>query len=196
MSPSFGPEVAIDPSAYVHPSVQAYGKISIAEGANLWANVVIRAEAFDVRIGRYTNIQDFTMIHIGWETPSIIGDYCSITHHSTIHGCTIGNHCLIGINATVMDGAVIGDNCIVGQHAYVKNDMVVPDNSVVVGAPAKVIRTQNSYVANKLNALLYHRNAGAYLAGDHRAWHGPDFESFLSRERDRLEREFEETYGG
>ena len=196
MPPSFGPEVEIDASAYVHPSAQAYGKVSVAEGASLWANVVIRAEAFDVRIGRYTNIQDFTMIHIGWETPSIIGDYCSITHHSTIHGCTIGNHCLIGINATIMDGAVIGDNCIVGQHAYVKNDTVVPDNSVVVGTPAKVIRTENSYVANKLNALLYYRNAKAYLAGDHRAWQGPDFDSFLSRERDRLQREFEERYGG
>ena len=196
MAARFGPEIAIDPSAYVHPSVRAYGKVTVAEGASLWANTVIRSEAFEVRIGRYTNIQDFTMIHIGWETPAIIGDYCSITHHCTIHGCTIGDHCLIGINATVMDGAVIGDNCIVGQHAFVKDGTVVPDNSVVVGAPAKVIRTQNSYVANKLNALLYHRNAEAYVAGNHRAWCGPDFESFLVRTRDGLQREFDDRYGG
>jgi carbonic anhydrase/acetyltransferase-like protein (isoleucine patch superfamily) len=193
--PDFGPEVAIDPTAYVHPSALIYGKVSVAEGASIWANVVVRSEAFDVRIGRFTNIQDFTMIHIGWETPTIIGDYCSVTHHCTIHGCTIGDHCLIGINATIMDGAVIGNNCIVGQHAFVKDGMVVPDNSIVVGAPAKVIRTQNAYVANKLNALLYHRNAQAYLVGNHRAWQGPDFDEFVQRERDRLLREFAEAYG-
>jgi hypothetical protein len=71
----------------------------------------------------------------------------------------------------------------------------VPDNSIVVGAPAKVIRTQNAYVTNKLNALLYHRNAQAYLVGNHRAWQGPDFDEFVQRERDRLLREFAEAYG-
>jgi carbonic anhydrase/acetyltransferase-like protein (isoleucine patch superfamily) len=192
--PTYGPEVSIDPTAYIHPSAAIYGKVSVAEGASLWANVVIRSEAFEVRVGRFTNIQDFTMMHVGWETPAVVGDYCSVTHHCTIHGCTIGDHCLIGINATIMDGAVIGDNCIVGQHAFVKDGTVVPDNSIVVGSPAKVIRTQNSYVANKLNALLYHRNAQAYMTGDHRAWQGPGFEDFLKRARDRLEREFEERF--
>ena len=116
--------------------------------------------------------------------------HCSITHHATLHGCTIGDHVLVGINATVYGGAVIGDNSIVGQHAYVRDGTIVPPNSVVVGSPAKVIRTANNWIANRLNALFYHRNARAYAVGDHRAWDGAEFEDWAGQTMAAVQAEF------
>jgi carbonic anhydrase/acetyltransferase-like protein (isoleucine patch superfamily) len=177
-------------AAFVHPTSLAYGHVNVGEGSSLWPYSVIRAESAHVRIGRFVNVQDFVMIHTSPGLPVEIGDYTSITHHSTIHGTRIGARCLIGINATLYDGTVVGDNCIIGQHAYLKDGTQVPDNSIVVGAPAKIIRTHNSALQNTLNALLYHRNALAFARGDHRAWDGPDFERWVMETMERLQKEF------
>ncbi|MFQ3665886.1 MAG: gamma carbonic anhydrase family protein [Sphingomonadaceae bacterium] len=165
-------------AAFIHPSAHLYGHVEVGEGSSVWINAAVRAEAAHVKIGRFTNIQDFVMIHPDPGRPVEIGDYCSITHHATIHGSVIGNHVLVGINATVYSSR-IGDNSIVGQHAYVKDGTDVPANSIVVGAPAKIIRTANNWIANRMNALFYHRNALAYAKGDHRAWEGPQFDAWL-----------------
>ncbi len=140
-------------AAYIDPTVQLYGRVSLGEGSSVWCNAGMRSEAAHIAIGAFTNIQDFVMVHTDPGRPVVVVSHCSITHHATLHGCTIGNNVLIGINATVYGGAVIGDNSIVGQHAYVRDGTVVPPNSVVVGAPAKVIRTANNWIANRLNAL-------------------------------------------
>lgn len=181
-----GSHVDLTRAAYVHPSAAVYGRVTAHEGSSIWCNAVIRSEAAHVEIGPFTNIQDFVMIHTDPGRPVVIGSHCSITHHATIHGSTIGNNVLIGINATIYGGAVIGDNSIVGQHAYVKDGTVIPPNSIVVGSPAKVIRTVDNWVANRLNALFYHRNALAYAAGNHRAWDGPDFDDWLRETLARL----------
>ncbi len=185
-------ELDLGRAAFIHPSAAIYGKVRMGEGSSIWPNVVIRSEAAHVEIGDYTNIQDFVMIHTDPGRPVVIGSHCSITHHATIHGSTIGNNVLIGINATIYGGSHIGDNSIVGQHAYVKDGTIVPPNSVVVGSPAKVIRTANSWIANRLNALIYHRNALAYSNGDHRAWEGPEFDAWLQNTMQRLTAEFRE----
>ena len=169
-------------AAFVHPSAAIYGRVTLHEGASVWCNAVIRSEAAHVEIGAFTNVQDFVMIHTDPGRPVVIGSHCSITHHATIHGSSIGNNCLVGINATIYGGSHIGDNSIVGQHAYVKDGTHVPANSIVVGSPAKIIRSANSWIANRLNAAFYHRNALAYAAGDHRAWEGADFDSWLASE--------------
>jgi carbonic anhydrase/acetyltransferase-like protein (isoleucine patch superfamily) len=182
--------VDLSAAAYVHPSAHVYGRVTAREGSSIWINAAIRAEAAHVEIGAYTNIQDFVMIHTDPGRPVVIGDHCSITHHATIHGSTIGNNVLIGINATVYGGSHIGDNSIVGQHAYVKDGTIVPANSIVVGSPAKVIRMANNWVANRMNALFYHRNALAYARGDHRAWEGPEFEAWLASTLKALTAEF------
>jgi carbonic anhydrase/acetyltransferase-like protein (isoleucine patch superfamily) len=171
--------VDLSKAAFVHPSALVYGRVTAGEGSSIWCNVVMRSEAAHIDIGAFTNIQDFVMIHTDPGRPVVVGSHCSITHHATLHGCTIGNNVLVGINATIYGGAVIGDNSIVGQHAYVKDGTIVPPNSIVVGSPAKVIRTANSWVANRMNALFYHRNALAYAHGDHRAWEGPEFDQWL-----------------
>jgi carbonic anhydrase/acetyltransferase-like protein (isoleucine patch superfamily) len=174
-------------AAWIDPSSTVYGEVAIGEGSSLWPGCVIRAESLSVTIGRFVNLQDHVMVHIGYRTPAIIGDYASITHRVVLHGCTIGENCLIGIGATIMDGAVIGANSIVAGHAFVREGQVIPPNSVVMGTPAKVVRTADNFVANRLNAWLYHRNALSYAAGDHRAWSGREFEVARDAEMARLQ---------
>lgn len=192
--PAFGPGVAINSPAYIDPTARLYGKMSLGEECSLWPYTVIRAEALDVKIGRYVNIQDHAMIHIGYGTGTEIGDYCSITHKATIHGAIIGANTLIGINSTVMDGAVVGENCIIGGHCIVPEGKQIPDNSIVVGAPGKVIRTKNNFIANRRNAMLYHWNAKAFSRGDHRGWDQPEFETWMAGVMSEIEAEYRERY--
>ena len=176
---TFGPDVRIDPAAWVHPTAQLYGRVSIAAETSVWPNVVIRCEEHVVTIGARSNIQDFVMIHIG-ARPTVVGEDCSITHHCTLHGCTIGDRVLVGIGATVMDDCEIGDNCIIAGAAFLKEGTIIPPNSIVMGAPGKVVRTRNNAAANALNAWMYARNAEAYARGDHRLWSAP---AFLAEQR-------------
>ena len=176
--------------AYLDPTARVHGRVEIGENASLWPYTVIRAESRHVRIGAFSNLQDHVMVHVGYSAPTIVGDYCSITHRVVLHGCTIGDNCLIGIGATVMEGATIGDNSIVAGHSFVADNTVIPPNSIVMGTPAKVVRTKNSFVANKVNAMLYWRNARAYAKGDHRAWDGPEFEAEMRKHQEEAEREF------
>jgi carbonic anhydrase/acetyltransferase-like protein (isoleucine patch superfamily) len=177
-----------DTPAWQAPGVQIYGDVRFAEGVSVWPNVVMRAESNHIEIGAYTNIQDFAMIHVGGD-PSVIGAYCSITHHCIIHGATIGDNCLIGINATVMDGAVIGENSIIAGQTIIPEGAVIPPNSIVAGVPGKVRAERNNYVANKLNALSYHENSLAYAAGHYRRWSDPDYAAKMAAWKLELEQE-------
>jgi carbonic anhydrase/acetyltransferase-like protein (isoleucine patch superfamily) len=178
---------SIHESVFVAPGVQIYGDVSLAEGASVWPNAVIRAEVHDVKIGRYTNLQDFVMIHVGYDNPTLIGDFCSITHHATIHGAVVEDACLVGINATIMDGAVIGAGSIVAGGAFVTEGSVFPAGSIIADMPARVIRERDSSRANRLNAWQYHRNARAYQRGAHRSWTGPEYEAWLRETRRAVE---------
>ena len=186
---TFGPLVHLDNPAFIHDTVEIFGKVRIAEGVSIWPRVVMRAEAHENVIGPYTNLQDFVLVHVGNGQGAIIGAHCSITHHATVHGCTIGDNCLIGINATVMDNAVIGDNCIVAGHTIVTEGSRVPANSIVAGVPGVVVKSRNNYVGNRMNAFIYHYNALAYARGEHRAWDSPAFEEAKKAEQARLEAE-------
>jgi carbonic anhydrase/acetyltransferase-like protein (isoleucine patch superfamily) len=181
--------------AYLDPSARVHGKVEFGENASLWPYSVIRAEGFHVRIGAFTNLQDHVMVHVGYHKPTIVGDYCSITHRVTLHGCTIADNCLIGIGATVMEGALIGENSIVAGGSFVADGTIVPANSIVMGTPAKVVRSKNNFVANKLNALMYWRNALCYAKGDHRGWEGPQFAAQMAAWRTEIESEFARRYG-
>jgi len=178
---------SIDPSAWIAPSAELYGNVHVGPGASLWPRCVIRCECHAVRIGRMSNLQDFVMIHVGYDAPTTIGEFCSITHHATIHGATIEDACLIGIGATVMDGARVGRGSIVAPGAVVTEGTVIPPHSIVVGTPAKVIKQRDCSHENRLNAWLYHRNAQAYRQGDHRAWHGEDYQRWLTNKRAEIE---------
>ena len=185
-APFLGPDVRDLGAAYIDPSARLFGAVEIASGASIWCNVVARAESQKVVIGPRTNIQDFVMIHVGAGTPTIVGADCSITHHVTLHGCDIGEACLIGIGATIMDGCVIGAGSIVAGGSFLKEGTVIPPNSIVMGSPGTVTKTRDNSLANRMNAFLYRRNAEAYAAGDYRLWSKDSFRAEMAAERERL----------
>ena len=182
-------------AAWIDPTARLLGNIDIGEGSSVWPYAVIRCESHQVRIGRFTNLQDHVMVHIGYGGATTIGDYCSIAHRAVLHGCTIKDNCLIGIGAIVMDGAVIGENSIVGGNSLVREGSIIAPNSIVVGTPGKVVRTANNWIANRLNAWLYHRNAQHYARGEHRAWEGAAYDAAKAAEEARLAAEFAKIYG-
>jgi len=169
---------SIHASAWIAPSAQVFGRVSIGAGSSLWHNAVARAECQEIRIGRCSNVQDFAMIHVGYDHPTRVGDFCSVAHHATIHGCTLEDAVLVGVGAVVMDGVVIGAGSIVAGGAVVPEGKAFPAGSIVAGLPAKQIAERESARANRMNAWLYHRNALAYRRGQHRAWDGPEFEAW------------------
>src|SRR5262245_53924003 len=182
----------IHPTAWIAPSAQLFGSVAVGEGASVWHNAVMRAERHDIRIGRMTNIQDFVMIHADAQVVRI-GEFCSVAHHVTVHACTVDDHCLIGIGATLMDGAVIGRGSIVAGGAFVTEGTIVPPGSIVAGLPAKVIRQRDSARENRLNAWRYHRNAACYRRGEYRAWDGHEYEAWLAAKRAEVDRDADLT---
>ncbi len=191
----FGPQVQLEDPAYVHPSAQVYGRVTMGPGSSLWINSAIRAEHHAVQIGAYTNIQDFVMVHIGAACGTRIGDYCSVAHHATIHGATIGDDCLIGVGAVVMDGAVVGANSIVAPGAVVREGAEFPPGSIIAGVPAALRKARNCWIANRLNALWYHHNALAYARDEHRAWDSDEFRRFHAEQLKALKQEFGLRFG-
>ena len=178
---------SIHASAWIAPSAQIYGKVAIARDASVWHNAVMRAECEEISIGRMTNIQDFVMIHVGFAAPTRIGEFCSITHHATVHGCTIEDQCLIGINAVVMDGAVVGRGSIVAGGAVVREGSVFAPGSIIAGVPAKAVAQRDSARANRLNAWQYFHNAQRTRLGDQRAWTGSEYAAWLAKKRAEIE---------
>jgi carbonic anhydrase/acetyltransferase-like protein (isoleucine patch superfamily) len=175
MSFVLGPEVQLDRPAYVDPTARIFGRVSAGEGSSFWPYSVIRAEGAAVRLGLCCNVQDGAVIHVGGGRGTTIGDYCSIAHRAVVHGAEVGDDCLIGIGATVMDGAKVGRRCVIGAMALVPPGMEVPEGSVVMGVPGKVVATRDNFLATRRNALVYHRNALSYAVGRHDAWRAEGF---------------------
>lgn len=139
--PFNGNTPAIAKNAFVAPNATLIGKVTIAEDASIWFQCVLRGDVEDIIVRKGANVQDLAMVHADMGFKADIGEYVTVGHHATVHGCTIGSGSLIGINAVVLNGAKVGKNCIVGANALVPEGMEIPDNSLVVGAPAKVKRT-------------------------------------------------------
>ena len=186
MSFNFGPDVVLDRPAYVDPTARIFGRVSAGDGCSFWPYSVIRAESNAVRIGRACNIQDGAVIHVG-ARGTTIGDYCSIAHRAVVHGAEIGDDCLIGIGAVVMDGAKIGRRCMVGAMALVPPGMEVPEGSVVTGVPGKIAAPRDNFPVTRRNALIYHRNALAYAQGRHDGWRGEAFAAWRADVLRRLQ---------
>ena len=140
MTFTLGPGVQLDRPAFIDPTARIFGRVSAGEGSSFWPYSVIRAEGASVRIGRCVNVQDGAVIHVGGGKGTVIGDYCSIAHRAVVHGAEIGEDCLIGIGAVVMDGAKVGRRCVIGAMALVPPGTEIPEGSVVMGVPAKPVR--------------------------------------------------------
>jgi len=181
-----GADVQLDRPAYLDPTARIFGRVRAGIGCGFWPYSVIRAEAAEVRLGAYCNVQDGVVIHVGGGRGTTIGDFVSIAHRAVVHGAEIGDDCLIGIGAIVMDGARIGRRCIVGAGCLVPPGMTVAENSVVTGLPGKITATRDNFAAARRNALIYHFNARHYAIGRHDAWRGEDYAAFSADIRARL----------
>ena len=133
----------IDPKAYAFSTAALLGDVELKEYASVWPNVTIRGDVNKIVVGRYSNIQDNSCLHVADDYACIVGDYVTVGHSVTLHACTVEDHCLIGMGATVLDGAVIGRGSIVGAGALVTKGTIVPPNSLVLGSPAKVVKTMS-----------------------------------------------------
>lgn len=143
-------------AGYIADSAQLIGSVIMAEDSSVWFNAVIRADNAEIRIGARSNIQDGSVLHVDENVPLSIGEDVTIGHKVMLHGCTIGDGSLIGINAVVLNNAVIGKNCIIGANALVTENMQIPDNSMVLGSPAKVVKSIDEKISKMLVAGAKH----------------------------------------
>lgn len=132
---------------YAHPSCQIIGEVSIGDESSIWCNAVLRGDVNRIVIGRGSNIQDLTMGHVSHKTPDkpdgsplLIGDYVTVGHSVVLHGCTIGNECLIGMGAIILDDAVIQDRVMIGAGSLVPPGKSLESGMLYVGRPAKAVR--------------------------------------------------------
>ena len=135
-----GKKPEIDETEFVAKSAVIVGDVTLAPHASIWPGCVLRADINSIEVGEGTNVQDGTVIHLADDFGVKIGKYTTVGHAAMLHACTIGDECLIGMRATVLDGAVIGDHSIVGAGALVTKGTIVPPGSMVLGMPAKVVR--------------------------------------------------------
>ena len=131
----------VDPTAYVDQSAQVIGDVEIGAESSVWMSVVIRGDVHRIRIGRRSNVQDGTVVHVMKDTyATTIGDNVTIAHAAVVHGCTIEDQCLIGMGAILMNGSHIGPQTIIAAGTLLVEGMSVPPRSLVMGSPGKVKR--------------------------------------------------------
>lgn len=149
----------IHPEAWLAPGAVVVGNVTLGAASSVWYHAVLRADSSGIVIGARSNLQDGVAVHVDPEFGVTLGDDVSVGHNAVVHGATIEDGCLIGMNATVLNGAVVGAGSLVAAGAVVPQGMIVPPGSLVAGVPARVIRPLR---AEEREGLL--RNAAVYLA--------------------------------
>ncbi|RUU54400.1 gamma carbonic anhydrase family protein [Mesorhizobium sp. M2C.T.Ca.TU.002.02.1.1] len=155
------PEFEDADTNWIAPDATLIGNIRIGRNVGFWFGVVIRGDGEPITIGADTNVQEHTIMHTDPGFPLTIGKGCTIGHRALLHGCTVGDNSLIGMGAVVLNGARIGNNSLVGAGALVTENKVFPDNSLIVGSPAKVIRTLDEAAVERLRVSAAHYVANA-----------------------------------
>jgi carbonic anhydrase/acetyltransferase-like protein (isoleucine patch superfamily) len=143
-------------SNWIAPDAAVIGNVHLGKNAGIWFGVVIRGDNEQISIGADSNIQEHTVMHTDIGYPLTVGEGCTIGHRAMLHGCTIGDNSLVGMGAIVLNGARIGRNSLVGAGALVTEGKVFPDNSLIVGAPAKAVRTIEGDALTRLAAGAKH----------------------------------------
>ncbi len=154
-------------TAWVADNAQVMGQVTLGENSSVWFGVVIRGDVEAIHVGAGSNIQDNSVLHADAGSPLNIGANVTVGHQAMLHGCTIGDGSLIGIQAVVLNGAKIGRYCLVGAGALVTEGKEFPDGSMILGSPAKVVRqlTPEQILGLKMSAQHYIDNAKRYKAG-------------------------------
>lgn len=156
----------IDESVYIADSADVVGDVTIGRDSSVWNHATVRGDRASVTIGEGSNVQDNAVLHVENDLPVVVGDYVTIGHSSIVHGCTVGDHTLIGMGAIIMNGAKVGKDCVIGAGAVVTENADIPDGSLAVGIPAKVIKqvSDAQKAEFKKNALEYVEEAKVYKA--------------------------------
>ncbi|HEV7742913.1 MAG TPA: gamma carbonic anhydrase family protein [Pseudolysinimonas sp.] len=162
--PFQGHEPVVDPTAFVAMNATLIGRVTVGAGASIWFGAVLRGDTDDLVLGERSNLQDNVVVHADPGSPAILGAGVSVGHGAVVHGCRIGDGCLIGMNATVLNRAVIGAQSLVAAGAVVLEGTVIPPRSLVAGVPAKVRRelTDDEVAALAVNADTYADRAVVY----------------------------------
>lgn len=151
----------IDPTVWIAPTAVVIGDVEIGENSSVWFQTVVRGDVNSIRIGRNTNIQDLSMLHVtNKQSPRpaslVIGDNVTVGHRVILHGCTIGNGSLIGMGSVVMDRVFVGEGAMVAAGSLVPEGLVIPPGHLALGAPAKVLRPLKNDEINMLKFLPNH----------------------------------------
>jgi gamma-carbonic anhydrase len=160
---------------YLASSAVVIGDVTMGDYSSAWYHAVLRGDINRIVIGKGTNIQDNAVVHLADDYPCLLGDYVTVGHSAIVHACTIGNEVLVGMGAVVLDRAIVGDQCLIGAKAVVPGGMQIPPGSLVLGTPAKIVRSlspderselkhwADKYVVNGAYCLQHNINVGAPL---------------------------------
>jgi carbonic anhydrase/acetyltransferase-like protein (isoleucine patch superfamily) len=153
-----------DESVFLAPGCQVIGSVTLHKNSSVWFNSVLRGDCDNIIVGEDTNIQDGSVLHTDEHIPLILGKGVTVGHKVMLHGCEIDDYCLIGINTVVLNGAKIGSHCLIGANSLVTENMHIPSGSVVMGSPAKVVKTltEQQKVLLEASAQHYVDNAKRY----------------------------------
>lgn len=158
---------------YIAKTAAVLGDVTIGDHSSVWYNAVVRGDINRIAIGHHTNIQDNAVLHLADDYACLVGNYVTVGHSAIVHACKVGDECLIGMGAVILDGAVVGEQCLIGAKALVTQRMSIPAGSLVMGAPAKIVRALTAeeraglkawaekYVANAAYCLEKNINVGA-----------------------------------
>lgn len=154
----------IHDSAFIAASADIIGKVTIGENASVWYNATLRGDINTIEIGANSNVQDNAVLHLADDYGVKIGEFVTVGHGAIIHACTIEDECLIGMGACILDGAVIGKNSIIGANALVTGGTIIPPGSLVLGSPAKVVKTLDKEAQNNIKswAVKYVKGSRLY----------------------------------
>lgn len=156
--------VEAHPESWIAPTAAVIGKVRLDKGASVWFGAVLRGDNELIHIGENSNVQDGTVMHTDMGFPLTLGKGVTVGHNVMMHGCTVDDYSLIGINAVILNNAVIGKQCIIGANTLIPEGKVIPDRALVVGSPGRVIRTLSDTEVENLvvNAHNYVDNARLY----------------------------------
>jgi carbonic anhydrase/acetyltransferase-like protein (isoleucine patch superfamily) len=153
-------------SAYIAPSADVIGSVDLGENSSVWFQCVLRGDIEPIRVGANSNIQDGTVIHTMKGAPAIVGDGVTVAHRVVLHGCTVENHCLIGMGSVLLNHVHVGEGSIVAAGALVAENTVIPPRSLYMGVPARLRRevTEDELAFIKMHANHYLQYKASYLA--------------------------------
>lgn len=152
------------PQSWIAPNASLIGRVRLEAGASVWFGAVLRGDNELIHVGENSNVQDGAVLHTDMGWPLSLGKGVTVGHNAMLHGCSVGDYSLVGINAVVLNGARIGKHCIIGANALIAEGKEIPDGSLVVGSPGRVVRELSEQQKQLLeaNAAHYVNNAQRY----------------------------------